>query len=164
MQPPFDKLKDKGVLRTRVGYTGGASKSPSYEEVSAGKSGHVEVVEVTFDPKKISYAELLRTFWKNVDLYDPRGQFCDKGPQYLSVVYFANEAQKITYAASLKDLSKAGIDLTKLATRAEMLGSFWLGEDYHQNYYKKNPIRYKFYRSSCGRDSRLNEIWGKSTY
>ncbi len=161
MQPPYDKLKGKGVISTRVGYTGGTKENPTYEETSAGNTGHREAVEVTFDPAKVSYAELLRIFWRNIDPYDSRGQFCDKGEVYTSAVFYANDQQKKDYEDSLKEIQKQGIDLEKIATKLLPQKTFYPAEDYHQSYYKKNPFRYKFYRFNCGRDKRLTEVWGK---
>ncbi|HAZ14265.1 MAG: peptide-methionine (S)-S-oxide reductase [Bdellovibrionales bacterium GWA2_49_15] len=162
MQPPFDKLKDKGVISTVVGYSGGTKENPTYEETSSGTTGHRESIEVTFDPQKISYKELLKVFWKNIDPYDSQGQFCDKGEQYTSAVFYLSEAQKNDLEASLKDLVQDGITKAKIATTMLPFKKFYPAEAYHQSYYEKNPIRYKVYRYRCGRDKRLKEVWGSS--
>lgn len=162
MQPPFDKLKDKGVLSTRVGYTGGTKENPTYEDTSAGGTGHREAIEVAFDPAKISYAELLKIFWQNVDPYDASGQFCDKGEQYTSAVFYTDQSQKRDYESSLKELVKSESKFGKLVTVLLAAKTFFPAEEYHQSYYEKNPVRYKVYRFNCGRDKRLKAIWGAS--
>lgn len=163
MQPPFDKLKSKGVLKTVVGYTGGHKANPTYEETSSGTTGHREAIEVTFDPKKISYKELLSVFWKNIDPYDPAGEFCDKGEQYTSAVFYSSDEQKAAYEASLVEIvAKEGIKKDKVTTALLPAKPFYPAEGYHQSYYKKNALKYKFYRYRCGRDQRLKEIWGTS--
>lgn len=154
MEPPFDAIK--GVTATRSGYTGGMKANPTYEDVSSGASGHREVLEVTYDPKLVSYAELLKVFWKNIDPFDKDGQFCDKGEQYTSAVYFNKDSEKIEF-----EKSKPKGDVKTVAIKAK---TFYPAEEYHQDYYKKNPVRYKFYRFNCGRDKRLNEIWGKGAH
>ena len=164
MQPPFDQLKGKGVIATHVGYTGGEKDNPTYEETSSGSTGHREAIEVVFDPQKITYKELLKIFWKNIDPFDSKGQFCDKGEQYTSAVFYTNDAQKSDFEASLKDLEKQGIAVSKFATSVLKAKKFFNAEDYHQSYYEKNPIRYKYYRFSCGRDQRLKTVWGESPH
>lgn len=158
MEPPFEKLD--GVSKVISGYTGGSKDNPTYEEVSSGSTGHRESVEITYDPKKVTYAKLLEVFWKNIDPYDERGQFCDKGEQYKSAVYYKNDDEKKAFEKSLEDLKKSGKLKDKVATEAMAFKKFWPAEEYHQDYYKKNPIRYKFYRGGCGRDKRLKEVWG----
>ena len=162
MQPPFDKLKSKGVLSTRVGYTGGTKENPTYEDTSAGGTGHREAIEIVFDPAKISYAELLKIFWQNIDPYDASGQFCDKGEQYTSAVFYSGESQKLDYQGSLKDFDKSASKMGKIATLLLAAKTFFPAEEYHQSYYEKNPVRYKLYRFNCGRDKRLKAIWGAS--
>lgn len=159
MEAPFDELK--GVTETTSGYSGGQKEKPTYEEVSAGGTGHYEVVQVTYDPKVVNYEKLLEVYWHNVDFYDDRGQFCDKGQQYKSVIFYNNEAQKNAAEASKASLPKSKSANDKVVTEILPAKTFYAAEDYHQNYYKKNPIRYKFYRSNCGRDSRLKELWKK---
>ncbi len=160
MQPPFDKLE--GVVSTTAGYTGGSKKSPSYEEVSSGGTGHAESVEVLYDPKKVSYAKLLEVYWRNVDPLDPAGQFCDKGEQYRTAIFVHDPEQRRLAEQSKKDVERT---LGRpAATEIVDAMQFWPAEAYHQEYYKKNPVRYKFYRSGCGRDRRLQELWGKSDH
>ena len=158
MQPPFDGLD--GVVSTTAGYTGGQKLNPTYEEVSSGGTGHAEAVEVIYDPTRIRYEQLLEVFWHNIDPTTPNGQFCDHGTQYRSAVFFHDEAQrrlaeesKIAVAAQLK---------APVVTEITPASVFYPAEDYHQDYYKKNPVRYKIYRYGCGRDQRLNAIWGAS--
>lgn len=160
MEPPFDKLD--GVISTTSGYSGGTLKDPGYKQVSRGGTGHAEVLQVIYDPDKVSYAELLDVFWHNIDPTRIDGQFCDHGNQYRSEIFYHDNEQKQlaeqskTALVELKPFEKPV--LTEI-TRASV---FYPAEDYHQDYYKKNPVRYKFYRYGCGRDSRLEELWGKS--
>jgi len=160
MEPPFDKLD--GVISTTSGYSGGTLKDPGYKQVSRGGTGHAEVLQVVYDPNKVSYAELLDVFWHNIDPTRIDGQFCDHGNQYRSEIFYHDNEQKQlaeqskTALVELKPFEKPV--LTEI-TRASV---FYPAEDYHQDYYKKNPVRYKFYRYGCGRDSRLEELWGKS--
>lgn len=163
MQPPFDALKDRGVTSTLVGYTGGTTANPTYEQTSSGTTGHFEAIQVTYDPQKITFKELLKVFWKNIDPYDAKGQFCDKGDVYKSAVFTANEAQTKAYQESIVELEKEGLKKAIIATQLLPLKPFYKGEDYHQEYYLKNPVRYKFYRYNCGRDQRLKEVWGVSS-
>jgi peptide methionine sulfoxide reductase msrA/msrB len=157
LEPPFDSLK--GVIATTSGYAGGKTVNPTYEQVSAGTSGHKEVLEVTYDPKKVNYSELLEVFWKNIDPLDSAGQFCDKGNQYASAIFVSDKDRAIAEKSKLemeKKLKKS------FATEILPTAKFYPAEEYHQNYYQKNPVRYKFYRYQCGRDQRLKEIWGKA--
>ncbi|MEX1033140.1 MAG: peptide-methionine (S)-S-oxide reductase MsrA [Cellvibrionaceae bacterium] len=158
MEPPYDKLP--GVKATVSGYTGGELENPSYDQVSSGGTGHVEVVQVTYDDEQISYEELLEVFWVNIDPYDDRGQFCDKGSQYLSGIFYHNEEQKKLAEASKQQLAETKQVDPPIATFIRHLDEFYPAEEYHQNYYKKNPIRYRLYRSGCRRDARLEEVWG----
>jgi peptide-methionine (S)-S-oxide reductase len=160
MQPPFDRLE--GVVSTKAGYTGGHKVNPTYEEVSAGGTGHAEAVEITFDPKKISYEKLLDVFWHNVDPTDATGQFCDRGDQYRSEIFYHDDEQKKLAEASKAALEKSKPFKEPIVTKIVAATAFYPAEDYHQEYYKKNPIRYKFYRYSCGRDKRLEQLWGKA--
>ena len=157
MEHPFDSLP--GVTSVISGYTGGKVQNPHYEQVSEGSTGHRESVQVTYDPTKVEYAKLLEVFWRNIDPLDARGQFCDKGMQYTTAIYAADDEQRAAADASLTDMQHrfAG----KVATVVEPTGPFWRAEDYHQGYYKTNPLHYKFYRWSCGRDARLDSVWGK---
>ena len=158
MEGPFDSLP--GVISVTSGYTGGHVTNPTYEQVSEGGTGHRESVEIVFDPTKISYAKLLDVFWRNVDPTDNDGQFCDKGSQYRSAIFYHDEAQK-----RLAETSKAAVErkLGRAFTDIVPASIFWRAEDYHQHYYKKNPLRYRFYRFNCGRDQRLAALWGSSS-
>ncbi len=161
MEPPFDKLE--GVISTVSGYTGGHVKNPDYKTVTSGRSGHYEVLEVKYDPAKLSYENLLEVFWVNIDPTDASGQFCDKGPQYRSGIFYANEEQKRLAELSLSKLSASERLPAPIVTEILPAKTFYPAEGYHQNYYMKNPLRYKFYRTSCGRDRRLSELWGKAS-
>ena len=159
MEPPFDKLD--GVISTTSGYTAGHQKNPTYKQVSAGVTGHTEAIEIVFDPDKVSYEKLLEVFWLNIDPLNAKGQFCDYGTQYRTGIYYLDEQQQI-----LADASLAGIKskLNKpIATEIKAATQFYPAEDYHQNYYQVNPVRYNYYRWSCGRDQRLQELWGEQT-
>lgn len=156
MEPPFDKIS--GVVSTTSGYTGGTIENPSYEEVSAGGTGHVEAVEVRYDAAKVSYESLLTTFWHNVDPLDSQGQFCDKGSQYRSVIFYENpEQQQLAEAAKEQVAEKFE---QPIATEILPAAPFYSAEDYHQNYYQTHSVRYKVYRFGCGRDQRLADVWG----
>jgi len=157
MQSPFDKTE--GVLKTIVGYTGGKKYKPTYEEVSSGITGHTESIEVIYNPDVVSYEKLLDIFWHNIDPLDGRGQFCDKGEQYRSAIFYQNDEQKIAALESKKQIEEK---LGPVATSITAATEFFPAEDYHQDYYKKNPIRYKYYRFGCGRDKRLEKIWSKN--
>jgi len=158
MEPPFDKLP--GVLSTTSGYIGGRVANPTYEQVSAGGSGHAEVVQVQYDPRKVSYATLLDVFWRNIDPLAVDRQFCDVGDQYRSAI-FTTDAQQQRLAEASKRKLQARFK-QPIATQLVAATRFYPAETYHQDYYKKNPVRYKFYRSNCGRDQRLQQVWGKS--
>ncbi|MCB1319759.1 MAG: peptide-methionine (S)-S-oxide reductase MsrA [Leptospiraceae bacterium] len=158
-----DLEKLDGVISVISGYTGGDVENPTYEEVSDGGTGHREAVMVTFDPQKISYETLLQAFWHNVDPVDARGQFCDKGFQYTSAIFYGSPEQKAAADDSkmLLEADEQRFGGQTIATEILPAKTFYPAEDYHQDYYKKNPIRYKFYRGRCGRDNRLKEVWGK---
>jgi peptide-methionine (S)-S-oxide reductase len=156
MEKPYDQIE--GVYMTTSGYAGGDVERPTYEQVSAGGTGHVEVVQVRYDPDKVSYAKLLNTYWRNIDPLAVNRQFCDGGAQYRSVIFYADEEQRALAEASRAELQKRFEQ--PIATEVLPLSSFWPAEDYHQDYYQRNPIRYSYYRSRCGRDARLREIWG----
>jgi len=159
MEPPYDRLP--GVMVTTSGYSGGNKVDPTYEQVSAGDTGHIEVVQVTYNPKQVSYEQLLEVFWRNVDPLDQSGQFCDRGSTYTTAIFFQNPEQK-----KIAEQSKAGIEkkLGKpVVTAIRPAATFYPAEDYHQDYYRKNPVRYKYYRYSCGRDQRLEELWGNKS-
>lgn len=158
MEPAFDHLE--GVVATTSGYTGGDTANPTYAQVSAGGTGHREAVQVTYDPQQVSYAKLLSVFWKNVDPLDADGQFCDRGSQYRSAIFVANAAQRHQAEQSLPDLSSR-FELP-LATAILPTQAFYPAEEYHQDYYLKHPVRYKFYRKACGRDQRLHQLWAET--
>lgn len=160
MQPPFDALK--GVISTTAGYTGGHTKNPTYEQVSAGGTGHAESVQIIYDPKVVSYAQLLDVFWHNVDPITADRQFCDEGNQYRSAIFYHDEEQKRQAEESKKALEQSGRFKQPIVTQIVPATEFYPAEDYHQGYYRKNPLRYKFYRYSCGRDARLKELWGEA--
>ena len=149
-----------GVLSVTSGYTGGQKKNPTYEEVSAGGTGHAESVEVVYDPAKISYEKLLEIFWHNVDPVQANGQFCDHGNQYRSAIFYANEAQHAAAEASKRKLEEEPRFKGKIVTQIVPASTFYPAEEYHQDFYKKSPVRYKTYRAGCGRDARLKELWG----
>ncbi len=156
LEGPFDALP--GVLETQAGYIGGQTPNPTYEQVSSGVSGHLEAMRVVYDPERIDYARLLDVFWRNIDPTDPGGQFCDRGPQYRSAVFFGDEAEEAAARASKARIeeSRGFTVATEILPRTE----FYAAEEYHQDYYRKNPLRYRFYRQGCGRDQRLRQLWG----
>jgi peptide-methionine (S)-S-oxide reductase len=156
MEPPYDELE--GVISTISGYTGGTKKNPTYEEVSAGTTGHAEAVQITYDPTKISYEKLLDVFWRNIDPLTANAQFCDSGSQYRSAIFYHDETQKNLAEASKKRLQSRFKE--PIVTEIVRATEFYPAEDYHQDYYKKNPVRYKIYRYGCGRDQRLQKLWG----
>ena len=158
IQPPFDKAP--GVISTTVGYSGGPEKEPAYSQVSSGQTGHVEAIQVKYDPKITSYKELLQIYWKNIDPTTSAGQFCDIGLHYRPVIFYKNKAQMQVVAESKKAAKKQlKVDLP-IKVEISQSSPFYPAEDYHQSYYKKNPFRYKRYRIGCGRDARLKELWG----
>lgn len=160
MEPPFERLD--GVLKVTSGYTGGEVANPTYEQVSAGATGHAEAVEVVYDPRKISYEKLLDVFWHNVDPTQQKRQFCDVGNQYRSAIFYHSDKQKAAAEASRRRLERSVRFKGKtIYTQIVPAGPFYAAEDYHQDYARKNPVRYKFYRWNCGRDQRLKEIWGQ---
>lgn len=159
MQPAFDSVK--GVLKTVVGYAGGKVENPSYELVSSGQTKHAEAIHITYDSGIIGYESLLNIFWRNIDPLASNRQFCDVGYQYRSAIFAADATELKTAIESKKKLEKSGRFSKPIATQIIQSSTFYPAEDYHQNYYKKNPVRYKFYRYSCGRDARLKELWSK---
>lgn len=156
MEKPFDELP--GVVSTTSGYTGGQTVNPSYRQVSSGQTGHAESVQVVYDPAQVNYEKLLDVFWHNVDPLDAGGQFCDRGTQYRTNIFVHDEQQQTLAKQSKAALAKSGVQ--PIATEIVSAGEFYPAEDYHQNYYKTNPLKYRFYRFSCGRDQRLTEVWG----
>jgi len=162
LESDMDKLP--GVVETISGYTGGHQDDPTYEEVSAGGTGHAESVKVTFDPTRISYDRLLDAFWRSIDPTTHDAQFCDHGNQYRTAIFYMNEAQKKAAERSRAELEKTKPFRAGIVTEITPADTFYPAEDYHQNYYKKNPLRYRFYRYNCGRDSRLEELWGRAPH
>jgi peptide-methionine (S)-S-oxide reductase len=158
MEPPYDQLD--GVISTTSGYTGGSKADPTYREVASGGTGHFEAVQVAYDPAKVSYEELLEVFWHNVDPLDAGGQFCDRGDSYRTAIFAETPEQRQLAEASKQALADSGRFQQPIATEIVDASTFYPAEDYHQDYYEKNPIRYKFYRWNCGRDQRLAEVWG----
>jgi peptide-methionine (S)-S-oxide reductase len=159
MEEAFEKVD--GVLTVVSGYMGGTVPNPSYEEVSAGRTGHAESVEVTYDPSKVTYQKLLDAFWRNVDPLTPNAQFCDHGSQYRAAIFYSTDEEK-----RLSEDSKRAIEQSKrfpqpIVTQLVQASTFYPAEDYHQDYYKKNPLRYKYYKFGCGRVQRLEALWGK---
>jgi peptide-methionine (S)-S-oxide reductase len=160
MQPPFEKLK--GVISTTVGYTGGHTKNPTYDEVSAGGTGHAESVMIVFDPQQIHYEDLLAVFWHNIDPLTPEAQFCDHGHQYRSAIFYQGDEQHRLAEVSKRLLEESKQFKAPIVTEIVPATEFYPAEEYHQKYHEKNPARYEFYRWNCGRDKRLEELWGKN--
>ncbi|AGA33012.1 Peptide methionine sulfoxide reductase MsrA [Thioalkalivibrio nitratireducens DSM 14787] len=156
MEPPFDALE--GVISTASGYTGGHLEDPSCEQVVTGRTGHYEVVQVVYDPAVVSYERLLHVYWRNIDLLDAGGQFCDRGEPYRTAVLHHDDEQRRLAEAALQ--RKTERFETGIATRILPAATFYEAEGYHQDHYRKNPIRYRYYRFTCGRDARLRELWG----
>ena len=155
----FDKVP--GVLSTTSGYIGGHVENPTYEDVSYGKSGHIEAVQVRYDSSKISYAQLLEVFWPTIDPITANAQFCDKGPQYRSAIFYGNPQEQALAEASKAALDSSGKLPGPVVTEILAATTFYPAEEYHQDYHNKNPIRYAYYRNGCGRDARLEQLWGK---
>jgi len=158
VESDFDKVD--GVLSTTSGYTGGTVANPSYEQVSSKRTGHAEAVEVVFDPSRVSYERLVEHFWRTIDPTTRDRQFCDAGSPYRSAIFAVDAAQLKIAQASLAALEKSKPFKEPIVTEIVPAGAFYPAESYHQDYYKKNPLRYQYYRSSCGRDSRLKQLWG----
>jgi peptide-methionine (S)-S-oxide reductase len=158
MEPPFDELD--GVVSTTSGYIGGDTINPTYQAVSSGRTGHTEAVEVLYDPERISYGQLLEVFWRNVDPLTANGQFCDFGSQYRTGIFFHTPEQERLARESKARLDRSPRFSDPIVTEITEAGAFYAAEEYHQDYYQKNPIRYKFYRYGCGRDARLEALWG----
>jgi methionine-S-sulfoxide reductase len=158
MQPPFDTVA--GVIRTVVGYTGGTEKDPTYEEVSAGSTGHTESVQITFDPAVTSYDHLLDIFWRNIDPTQVDGQFADRGRQYRTAIFYHDDAQRATAVASKQKLASSGRFDAPIAVEITAASPFYPAEEYHQMYYKKNYDHYKSYRKGSGREGYLERTWG----
>ena len=160
MEAPFDK--EPGVIATTSGYAGGTKSNPTYEEVSSGSTGHTEVVQVLYDPKKVSYEKLLDIFWHNVDPTVKDRQFCDVGTQYRTAIFVKTDEERRAAEASKAALETSKPFKEALVTPVVTLTEFWPAEEYHQDYYRKNPVRYTYYRTGCGRDARLKQLWGSA--
>jgi peptide-methionine (S)-S-oxide reductase len=158
MEEAFEKVE--GVLSATSGYMGGRVANPSYEEVSAGRTGHAESVEVVYDPSRVSYQKLLEAFWHNVDPLTPNAQFCDHGSQYRSAIFYQTDEEKRTSETSKQTLEQSKRFTEPIVTQIVQASQFYPAEEYHQDFYKKNPIRYKFYKYNCGRAQRLETLWG----
>lgn len=162
VEKDFDKVP--GVLATTSGYIGGRVKNPTYRQVARGGTGHAEVVKIDFDPRKISYERILHIFWRTTDPLTAGGQFCDRGDQYRNAIFYIGNKQKQAALKSKAALQKSGLLKGKIVTTLEKATKFYPAETYHQNYYKKNPTKYRFYRWNCGRDQRVKQVWGKEAY
>jgi len=162
MEAPFDKLP--GVVSTTSGYTGGQKKNPTYEEVSSGSTGHAEAVQVVYDPAKVSYERLLDVYWHNVDPTVRDRQFCDVGTQYRTAIFVHDDTQRRLAEASKAALEKSKPFKEAIVTPIVAATEFWPAEEYHQDYYVKNPVRYNYYRTGCGRDRRLEQLWGAAPH
>ncbi len=161
MQPPFDA--HPGVISTVVGYSGGTKENPTYEEVTTGHTGHLEAIEVTYDPQKVSYAELLDIFWRQIDPTQDDGQFADRGSQYETAIFYHTEEQKKAAEASKKNLSDSKLFDKPIVTGIAPAKKFWPGEEYHQKYYLKKTLHYKLYKQGSGREAFIEKKWGKDT-
>ncbi|MBQ0719212.1 MAG: peptide-methionine (S)-S-oxide reductase MsrA [Gammaproteobacteria bacterium] len=159
MEPPFDALE--GVISTTSGYIGGTVAEPTYKQVSSGTTGHTEALKIIYDPEKITYEKLLATFWENIDPVDLGGQFCDRGSQYRSEIFYSSDQQRDLAKKSKQQLDASDVLPAPVQTAVSAASAFYPAEDYHQNYYQKNPKRYKFYSWNCGRKQRLLLLWGK---
>lgn len=158
MEEALDKVE--GVVSTTSGYTGGRTKDPTYEDVSAGETGHAEAVEILYDPARVTYARILDVFWRNIDPSTPDRQFCDRGLQYRPAIFYHNETQKRLAEDSKKALEKTKPFKERIVTEIVPASAFYPAEEYHQNFYEKNPLRYRLYKYNCGRAQRLQELWG----
>jgi peptide-methionine (S)-S-oxide reductase len=158
VEADFDKVP--GVISTTSGYTGGSTVKPSYEQVASKRTGHAEVVKIVYDPSKVSYERLLEVFWRSIDPTTKDAQFCDKGSPYRTAIYTHDTAQQALALKSLAALEKSKPFKEPIVTEITPASEFYVAEEYHQDYYLKNPVRYKYYRTSCGRDSRLVQLWG----
>jgi peptide-methionine (S)-S-oxide reductase len=161
VEEAYDKVP--GVIATISGYMGGQVKNPTYEQVTTGRTGHAEVVQVEYDPAKVSYAKLVEVFWRNIDPTQRDGQFCDYGPQYRSAIFYHDEEQKRVAEASRAALQKTKPFRGEIVTEITKASTFYAAEGYHQDFHTKSPARYKYYKNGCGRDARLQQLWGKTT-
>ena len=162
VESDFDKVP--GVVETISGYTGGTVDNPTYKQVTAGGTGHREAVQIRYDPQRVSYERLLHIFWRSVDPTDGGGQFCDRGESYQTAIFVGNEEERRLAEASKEALEQSAVPDEPVVTPIEPAGEFYPAEDCHQDYYTKNSVRYRFYRFSCGRDSRVQQVWGKQAH
>lgn len=162
VESDFDTVP--GVVETISGYTGGTTDNPTYRQVTAGGTGHREAVRIRYDPEQVSYERLLHIFWRSVDPTDDGGQFCDRGDSYRTAIFVGNEEERLLAEASKDMLDRSGVLDAPVVTPIEPLKEFHPAEDYHQDYYTKNPVRYRFYRFSCGRDSQVQQVWGDQAH
>ena len=162
VESDFDAVP--GVVETISGYTGGTVGNPTYKQVTAGGTGHREAVQIRYDPKQVSYERLLHVFWRSVDPTDDGGQFCDRGESYQTAIFVGSEEQRLLAEASREALEQSEVLDAPVVTPIEMAGAFYPAENYHQDYYTKNSVRYRFYRFSCGRDSRVQQVWGDQAH
>jgi peptide-methionine (S)-S-oxide reductase len=162
MEPPFDKID--GVVSTTSGYAGGEEEDPTYEQVSRGDTGHAEVVQILYDPARVSYEQLLEVFWRNIDPTTEDRQFCDWGAQYRTGIYFHDQEQGRLAEATKKKIEESGRLDSPIVTEITELTAFYPAEEYHQDFYKKNPVHYQRYRAGCGRDDTLRRIWGQAPH
>ena len=162
VESDFDNVR--GVARTISGYTGGVLKDPTYRQVTAAGTGHREAVQIFYDPKQVTYAMLLEIYWRSIDPTDGGGQFCDRGESYKTAIFANSPEQKRLAEDSKRKLRQSGVLDQPIVTPIEVAGPFYPAEDYHQDYYKKRPISYKFYRFRCGRDARIKALWGKDAH
>ena len=162
VESDFDTVP--GVVETISGYTGGTADNPTYKQVTAGGTGHREAVQIRYDPKQVSYERLLHIFWRSVDPTDGGGQFCDRGESYQTAIFVGDEEERRLAEASREMLEQSMVLDAPVVTPVETAGEFYPAEDYHQDYYTKNPVRYRFYRFSCGRDSRVQQVWGRQAH
>jgi peptide-methionine (S)-S-oxide reductase len=160
VESDFDKVD--GVIDTVSGYTGGEIANPTYKQVSKENTGHYEAVKVTYDPDLVSYDTLVEYFFRHVDPTDPYGQFCDKGDSYRTAIFVNTDDERAVAEAEIAEIETSGVLKDPVVTRVIQAETFWPAEDYHQNYYKKNPLKYRYYRASCGRDGRVEDLWGES--
>lgn len=160
VESDFDKVD--GVIETVSGYTGGEIANPTYKQVSKENTGHYEAVKVTYDPDLVSYDTLVEYFFRHVDPTDPYGQFCDKGDSYRTAIFVNTDDERAVAEAEIAEIETSGVLKDPVVTRVIQAETFWLAEDYHQNYYKKNPLKYRYYRASCGRDGRVEDLWDES--
>ena len=162
VESDFDKVP--GVVETISGYTGGTVDNPTYKQVTAGGTGHREAVQIRYDPQRVSYGRLLHIFWRSVDPTDGDGQFCDRGESYQTAIFVGNEEERLLAEASKEALEQSAVLDAPVVTPIEPARTFYPAEGYHQDYYSMNPVRYRFYRFSCGRDSRVQQVWGKQAH